>query len=335
MLRSPRLWLGFAVSALFVVLLLRQVDPGELADAVRGVRPAWLLAAGAVYLAGLWLRSLRWWLVLRPSLAISIRDTFVLVVIGSAANNLLPARAGELVRAGLLQQRHGGSWMLGLGTIALERVLDGIVLTVFLATTIALAGGSTLLRGLALFAGAVFVAITPLIVLLIARPEATTAMVVRLPRLLPAALRPRARAWLNGFLGGLTTLRGPAAWSRVVAVTVVSWAFEAAAYWLVGVAFGLDVSPPLYLGVAAATNLAIAVPSTVGGIGPFEFFARETVVAYGAATTLATAYAIVLHALLLIPVVVAGLLLLWQRHIGLRAFATARKPTAAGSTHDG
>ena len=65
----------------------------------------------------------------------------------------------------------------------------------------------------------------------------------------------------------------------------------------------------------SAANLAIAAPSTAGGIGPFEYFAREVAVVYGATVTAATAYALVLHAVLLGPVVLLALILVWRRHL--------------------
>jgi uncharacterized membrane protein YbhN (UPF0104 family) len=138
-------------------------------------------------------------------------------------------------------------------------------------------------------------------------------------RLLPARARPSAGAALTGLLVGLTTLRGPRDWWAVGWLTAASWAMEAAAYWFVGLAFGLDLAAPLYLGVAGAANLAIAAPSTAGGVGPFEFFAREVVVAFGVSTAAATAYALVLHALILVSVVLAGVLLAWRSQIGVAA----------------
>ena len=98
---------------------------------------------------------------------------------------------------------------------------------------------------------------------------------------------------------------------------------EAASYWFVGLAFGLDLAPPVYLGVAGAANLAIAAPSTAGGVGPFEFFTREIVVAFGITTATATAYALVLHALILVSVVLGGVLLAWRTQIGVASIVRA------------
>jgi uncharacterized protein (TIRG00374 family) len=311
-------WIGLGVSALFLALLLRQVDGGELRDALAEAQPGWLALGFAVYLLALWVRAARWRLVLRPAVRISTADAFALVVIGYAANNVLPLRAGELVRAQLLHERHGASRMAGLGTIVIERILDGLVLAIFLATTVALAGGTGLLRGLALAMLTGFVAALGLVLIAGARPH-LAARLAALAGLAPARWRPAARRLLDGFLAGLTTLRGRGRWALVAALTAASWSLEAAMYWLVGLGFGLDLDPLLYFGVCGAANLAIGVPSSSGGVGPFEYFAREVVVAFGATTAAATAYAIALHALLLIPVVLMGLALLWRRHIAVRS----------------
>ena len=322
-LRRSRLWLGLLVSAFFLALLLWQVDRDELGGALRDVRPGWLLLAAPVYLGALWTRAWRWRLILRPHLQLGGRDAFALLMIGYAANNVLPVRAGEVVRAGLLQRDHGARWSVGLGTIVVERIFDGLVLTSFLVVTVALAGGNAVLRALAVAGAAGFLAASMLIVLLAARPRAGTAVTRALLRFAPAGLRSRASGWLEGFVGGLIGLGGGRSWALVTGATAAAWGLEAATYWLVGRAFGLGLDAPLYLGVTGAANLAIAAPSTAAGVGPFEFFAREAATVFGADTATATAYALALHALLIVPLTLVALLLLWRRGLGLRTLARA------------
>ena len=325
-----RALLGLVVSAIFVALLLRQVDGPELRDAFADAQPGWLIGGFAVYLGALWLRGLRWRLVLREATPLSTNDATALVVIGYAANNVLPVRVGELVRAQLLHDRHGADRVGALGTIVVERILDGLVLALFLAGTIALAGGNGTLRALAAAMGVAFVILTLGLVLLGPWLASEPGRALRLLRPAPQRLRRLAEPRVERFAGGLTTVRGTRAWSAILAVTAASWAVEAAMYWFVGIGLGLDLDPLLYLGVCGAANLAIAVPSTSGGIGPFEFFAREVVVVFGATTAAGTAYAIALHALLLIPVVALGLLLLWQRHIAVRSLLRAPPDDVSG-----
>jgi hypothetical protein len=332
--------IGLAVSLLFVALLLWRVDFVELGDAFTDAQPAWLAVAFGVYLVALWVRGARWRLALRGTTRISTNDATALVVIGYAANNVLPMRIGELVRVQLLHERHGADRARTLGTIGLERILDGLVLALFLAATIALAGGNATLQVLAAVMGAGFVALTLGLMLLGPRLARDPELATRLLAFAPGRLRGLIAPQLARLLEGLTAVRGAGAWTAIVVVSATSWALEAAMYLLVGVGMGLDLDAPLYLAVCGAANLAIAVPWTSGGIGPFELLARETTVVFGTTIAVGTAYAIALHALLLIPVVLLGLLLLWRRHIAVgtilragdgaaEAPPAAREPLAA------
>ena len=309
--------IGLAVSLLFVALLLWRVDFAELGDAFADARPAWLVLAFGVYLVALWVRGDRWRLALRGTAQLSTNDATALVVIGYAANNVLPMRAGELVRVQLLHDRHGADRARTLGTIGLERILDGLVLALFLAGTIALAGGNATLQALAAAMGIAFVVLTLGLMLLGPRLARDPKLATRLLAFAPGRLRGLIAPRIARLLEGLTAVRSARDWTVIAVVSAASWALEAAMYWLVGVGMGLDLDPLLYLGVCGAANLAIAVPWTSGGIGPFELLARETTVVFGTTMVVGTAYAIALHALLLIPVVLLGLLLLWRRHIAV------------------
>lgn len=325
-MRHARTWTGLGVSAICLTLLLIRVDRHDLAEAVRGVQPGWLLPALLLLAAALWVRAARWAVILRPVRAISTAGAASLLVIGYAANNVLPARAGEVVRSVLFQRRHGGSALTALATIVVERVFDGAVLAVFLAAV--LAGGTTSgpLRALALIAGAAFTALLLGLAALSAWPRGVRALIDRVLGLAPGRLHARLGSLAARFLDGLVMVRGLRTWALVLVLTALSWTLEAACYWAAGEAFGLGLAPWAYLGICAAANLAIAAPSTAGGIGPYEFFAREVAVALGVAGALATAYALVLHAVVLIPVALAGIALLWREHLGLRTLTTTELP---------
>ncbi|MBM4416532.1 MAG: flippase-like domain-containing protein, partial [Chloroflexi bacterium] len=187
-----RIAVGLFVSGAFLALLLRQVDRAELGDALAAIDTRWLVAAFAVELGALWVRALRWRLVLDGTVRIRTREAWSLVVIGYAANNVLPVRAGELVRAQLLHEAHAVSRLAALGTIVVERILDGLVLALLLAATIAVAGGNPLLRAVAALAVGGFLAATALVAVLALRPGASAALVALL-RFAPARVRPAAR----------------------------------------------------------------------------------------------------------------------------------------------
>ncbi len=311
------------------MLLLRQVDPAALAHEITQVRPVYLVAALAVYAAALWVRGLRWELVLRPHVRVTPFEAFSLLVIGYAANNVLPVRAGEFVRAGLLQRRHGTAWTTGLGAIAVERVLDGLMLALFLSGTVLIAGGDGIVRALAGLGAAGFLTVLVAMYAVALAGDRGTALVTRILRLAPGALGNRLAGMAEGVIGGLAVLRDVRLGLGLLVLTTLTWGLEAATYGLVGAGFDLGLSPLVYLGLCGAANLAIAAPSTSGGIGPFEFFAREIAVWFGAASAAATAYALVVHALILVPVVLLGAFLLWRHHLGLGAVLHPRDEIAS------
>jgi len=319
--RPLRIVIGVAVSAIFLVLLLAKVDRAELLDALRQVSPGWIAAAVALFGAGVWTRAQRWRAILRPIAPVGQAEAASLMTIGLAANNVLPARTGEIVRAVLLKRRYGVSGFAVVATIIVERILDGLVLAIFLAATIALAGGTDVLRLFAALVGGAFLLLTAVLALFAMRPALADRMVAFGVRFLPGRIRARAHGWASRFLSGLAPMSTPRAWFTVTSLTVVSWSFEAFSAWAVGQAFGLGLDPGIYFGVAGAANLSMAAPSTSGGIGPYEYFAREVVGRFGVGAATGTAFALVLHATVLVPVAIVGLLLVWRQDLGIRALA--------------
>src|SRR3972149_956204 len=122
---SRRLWLGLGGTGLFLGLFFWRTDLGELGDAQAQANYWWVIPAVAIWFASAVLRSLRWHYLLRGLTTLSTATLSPIVIIGYMANNLLPLRTGEFVRAYVLSERHQVSKMSTLGTIAVERVFDG------------------------------------------------------------------------------------------------------------------------------------------------------------------------------------------------------------------
>jgi hypothetical protein len=101
---------------------------------------------------------------------------------------------------------------------------------------------------------------------------------------------------------------------------------EAGVFWLVGQSFGLHLNFGWFMMAMSAGNLALAAPSTQGGIGPFEFFARTVIVFAGASEAVAVAYALVVHAMIIVPVTLLGLIFLPAYHLKLAAPPPSAEP---------
>ena len=142
-------------------------------------------------------------------------------------------------------------------------------------------------------------------------------------RLLAATpvVRDREQGWVSSLIAGLESTKDRDLLVAGVWTSAVAWGLEALMYYLVGEAFGLDQPFPVYLLVAAAANVIVTAPSTSGGVGPFEWAAKEVLLLFlvGAeAEAVAIAYAASLHGLVLVPMALLGLFLLWLYQVPIR-----------------
>jgi uncharacterized protein (TIRG00374 family) len=316
-LRSRRFWLGLLVSAVFIGLLFYRTDPSMVLDALRGANYWWVAPGVVVYLFSVWVRALRYRYIVRSVKPLQTGALFPVLVIGYMANNLLPARAGELVRAYVLGEKHSVPKMAALGTVAVERLFDGLTLLGFLALTVLLLGGEGLLTDLTLVSVPIFAAALAVFTVALAAPDWTERLVARFSRLLPQRFQERVYDLACSFVEGLRSLRHPDAFAWVTVTSVVAWLLEATVYMLVGVGFGLDIGFGYYVMAVGAGNLAITAPSSQGGIGPFEFFVKAVVISAGAAESVAAAYSFAVHAVIIIPATALGLYFLWAMKLHL------------------
>jgi uncharacterized membrane protein YbhN (UPF0104 family) len=205
--------------------------------------------------------------------------------------------------------------MAALGTLVVERALDGLALTVLLLIFAAAVDSSDRLWQLVLFGAVLFGLATVVLVFAALNQERCLSLVVIVIDRGPARWRRHLRKWSKSFLTGTTALGTPTGMAGVVLTTAGFWFSVALVYAIVGQAFDIDEGVPTYLFVTAAANLSVSIPSSQGGLGPFEFFVRETLEFSGVGAPLATAYALVLHATILATMIIMGFISL--RMIGL------------------
>ncbi len=323
-LRNPRVWIGVAVSAASIALLFYQVKIQEVGSALTRVNYAWLVLGIAVEMVSLWIRGARWRVILEETVKVSNSYAFSVLIIGYAANNLLPLRAGELVRAHLVYVQHGTSRLSTLGTILVERIFDVLVLALMVAGPVVLLGSSVAYRNTAflVLAAAGFATV---VLALFALWSGFSRFVLSTTSLLPTGVRPKVRALLESFMDGVVALRRPGPWLAVSAFSLASWAIESVAYWLVGIGFGLDLNPLVYVMLCGVATLVLAAPTTAGGLGVFELSVQAVATSFGVPIATATAYAIGIHVLvLLLPVIVLGLALLWRQNLGISSMVQAQ-----------
>jgi len=298
--------LGPLISAGAIVIVLQTVDIGQTADALADTKLLVLAPCLGLVAAGIALRALRWQRLLVPAAnrTVPVRRVAPVVLIGYLANAVLPARLGEPIRAYLLARREGLNAFEVLGTALLERILDVAVLAMmaFLAslavgapswivqlTGVAAAGGFLIIGVLTL--GGLW----PLLRFVHrindhGRFAAARMILTRLDQV------------AQGFGG--RSQRRPVA--EAAGLTVVIWLVDTTVCWLAAMSLGSELSLPAALLIIGVGALGTSIPSAPGSIGTFELAASAAARAVGLAAPAALSLAIVVHAITLIPVALAG-----------------------------
>ena len=302
------LFVSLIVSLGFLWYALGDLHLGEVWAALRGANYWWLIPGVVVYFVSVWFRAWRWGFLLRGSKRVSANRLFPVVVIGYMGNDILPFRLGEVLRAYVLWRKEGINVGTTLTTAVLERLFDGLTMVLFVLFSLLFIPLSVFLKRLVVVASAVFFGALVVFLFLAAQPDLLRRIAqVLTGRLVPARFRSPFLGLVEGVVEGLESLRS--GWDVLVifGVTLWVWVLETAKYWLVSFAFA-DLHLP-YIAVllmGGAVNLLTALPSLPGYIGTFES-GIKILEGMGAPSSSAGSYILVLHAILLLPVTLLGL----------------------------
>ncbi|MBO9542049.1 flippase-like domain-containing protein [bacterium] len=319
-----KLLVSLAISALFLYLTLRGLDLGAIGHSLSLVNLWLLVPAILVHLSSFWIRSLRWSAMLSPLKPLRPAAVFPALAISYLANNTLPMRAGEFVRAYLLGKNENISKTASFSTILLERIFDGLTLLLFLGVVSLLVPLPAWVQQVGIFAGSAFVGVTLLMIGLVFFRETTLSLVRWCLRPLPQKIADKVEGLLGSFVSGLDVLQDARALLQVAAWSLVIWGLEAAALAITAHACGLTL--PM-LGATFALviiNLGTMIPSSPGYVGTFEFFCVKSLSLFQILEAPAMGFALVLHVIQFVPITLVGLACLVRQPVSLRGLTTQK-----------
>ncbi|MCP4504318.1 MAG: flippase-like domain-containing protein [Deltaproteobacteria bacterium] len=247
------------------------------------------------------LRSLRWRIQAEgvSGSSIPVRQALAINSVAFAAVFLLPFRLGEFVRP-VLSQRHGFmSASAGLANSAVERILDGLVTSVFFAGVLIFLGDRSLpsyVQNAGVLAFVVFGAIALSLVLAVVWREASIKFWQALLEKIHPILAEKLVGLLVSFLDGLRCFRTFAAFAGYFFITAIYWLLNGAAVWLLLRGMGIEVDLVVGYFCLSFLILAVMLPAPPGNLGNFHAFCKESLMLLGVGAGPALAFAIVLHA---------------------------------------
>lgn len=318
-----RFLLGIVISAVALWLALRNVEGAELVRSLREVQPLYLLVAFVfTVLVRFWLTALRWQVLLHPIKPIGTHRLFSVTMIGFMANNVLPARMGEFVRAYALGRTESLSKSLSFATIMIERVFDGLTLLGFLAVAVFFVPFPAWVAPAAEASLALYLAVLGVMVWLWHRPETAARWLGRLLGPFPA-LQARALGILRSFTLGLEVLTRGRHLAAVTGLSILNWLTVVVGVQLAFLALGLTL--PLMAGVVLVTivSLGVMLPSSPGFVGTFQFFTVTSLALFGVPESQGFSFSLVYHAMQYFPITGMGLAYLWWENLSLREVRTS------------
>jgi len=300
-LASPRrialVLVGVAISVAAGLLAVRGVDLDRTAVVLRTADLSWLVIALGVLAVQIVVRAARWRLLLPADgpERVAVARIVPVALVGYLGNAVLPARLGEALRGVLLARRESLPTAQTLGSVILERVLDTRVLAVVgIAAAIAIGVPDWIVRVAGI---GVVVSLAGLAALSAAPRLLARIRIGRVERLIETVAR---------FVHGAGVGRRPRRIAAAIGLCLVAWALDAVLYWLAARAIGLELAPAGAVLVSAVTVLSTAVPSAPGYVGTFELAAVAATGALGIDPSVGLAFALVAHAVALLPIACAG-----------------------------
>lgn len=322
-----RLAIGSAATGAFLWLFLRIA---HLGDAWREIKqlPGWSVAAalGFVILNTAFI-ALRWrYLFSAARYTTSSRRLFQVFCVGAGANNVLPARGGDLLRIESIREHYRIPPFIVAGTLFAERLLDGVVLSVWILMGALMIGetGTLLLAGVGLSAGTALGLV--LVGFAARRPERAEEIVWKLTGRLPSRWHSRIGRWTANFVEGLGAFRARKPLLRVLWTSTAIWLADFGMYVVIGKGYGIDLGVGGYFLLEGVGNLALGVPATAAGLGSFDYLTLVSAQQLDVSSELGTPYVLTVHAMVVIPVTILGAVFL--RSAFPRVFGGRRKDAA-------
>lgn len=335
--RWMRAGIGLAVAGVLGALFVRNVRLSGLEHTLARVSAGWLALALLAMTANVVFGALRWtWLLRRSRHRVPLVRGVPPAMVARAANDVLPLRGGDVLRAVAARRMFGVSFGVSAGVFAMERLLDGITLGALLTSAVLLSGASRgwLAAGVLVLAGSA----AGLIGAAIAGRRPSRLAALRPARLLPGRLRAPAARFATDTARGAGAIASPSGVTVALVLSLGMWALEWVMFVAAAWSVGLHLPLARYALVQAIGNLGLAVPTSPAGAGTFEYVASAAARGVHASPAVVAGYVLVAHAVLVLgSVVLAAPLLLptlfaaWHgRRDGARRSGGAPTPESRG-----
>lgn len=310
-----KLWLGLVISAVSIYLAFRKIDLVMLWEVISGCSLYYLLLASLIHLFQLVIRAWRWKILLEPIKKTGFSNRLLSVLIGFAANCVLPARLGEFIRADQLGEREQISRSSTFATIVVERLADGftllLVLFIGLLSVTFPEGMWPVSTGLKSAGITLFISYVLVIIFLVGfrlRPEQYLVIISKILFFLPVRLRSKSIDIVRRFGHGLTPIKGLYGWMMLIFYSFLLWSLSLFQILFIAHSVGISITFISIFIVLSMSVFGVMIPSAPGYIGSFHLAVQYGFLFFGVNREVGLSAAILYHASFFFPTILFGLI---------------------------
>ncbi len=300
---------GFAISAFFLWWTYIRVGPNgkrgfdpAAFHQLHVVAPVWTGGVLLFTVMGYGLRCYRAYAMLR-SLHARFSACARIFITSLAANNVLPLRIGDVMRIFTYAGDVNATPSVVLSTVILEKLLDVFTLGLLFVFTMHFGGGVT--PHLRVVAETGMAISTAGLLIMVFGAKALQRPLQRYFDQAKSSMLRKVEHWVMLALGCISDI-GVLGTLLLIVYSFAAWACEGMIYVSLARAIGLVADPVGPWQGAAEANLSFLIPSSPGGIGPFELACRDALVRHGASPSAAGLFGLVMHLYLIVVITGVG-----------------------------
>lgn len=317
---KKNLIIGLIISGACIFFTVRGINFSEVAASLRSASYVYIIPSVIVLVFAHYLRCYRWGIILKSLVSYDQKTLFSLGSIGFMAVGVLPARLGEFARPYLVKKKSGVRMSATMATIIVERVFDllalmlvlfAVLLRISLPPEIFKAGMIMLMIAFLLFVFLIFLAV---------KKDFSLSKIDRLLSFFPERLGTPLLRLSHSFIEGLQILPDVKKTLYVGVLSFVIWLVLGLSNYILFFAFNFDLSLINAYAILVIVALGVMLPAAPGFVGTYHYACVLGLTAFNIAKAAAFSYAVALHFIQMMPVIILGLVFLPFQRLSLAGF---------------
>ncbi|MBI4650968.1 flippase-like domain-containing protein [Candidatus Desantisbacteria bacterium] len=318
MKKNIKLLLGIVISGFFLYLAFSNVDFAKILDIIKNVDYYYIIILTIILFASNIIRAVRWKYLLKPLKEIKMWTLFKIIMIGFMANNILPFRMAEFVRAYVLGQKENISKTSSFATIVLERFFDLLGILTISSIFFIFAPVPDYLKNTGFILMMIAICFISFLIFIKYKQEVIHKIINKLLTKFAEKHVHKAAEFINSFTAGLEAFTNIGDVLMILFLSVGVWLAAFLCYYYTALMFNLNIPFWKNFFPFLTSIIGVMIPSAPGFVGTFHEFCRRGLILAGVTdNNVAVSYAILIHAIQYIEITVLGIYFLWQEGISL------------------